>query len=291
MLHLLQGEPSNVVRRPAIARRVPGIHSRFLVWLELFQWLPLSPASASAPPITATAPKIILGLSHGRPFLHCPVATARYSGSRRSFRPPARRPGGLQVSETFLETLYMRPARAHPPAAVAPTLRMLPCAAAHGVPAPASLAPFFDPLGSSGCPLCAPHAPTATVLTQRSLPRPRRALRTCARIVGSISAPQSIFGTLLRRRAHAALAPAAVALTHSMLPRPRRTSLGPFLCPSRFSGPPSLRIVYPHVSCHMWHAPVRRPPLLRSQPPLARPLRVPTVAPIQRTLARPDPWN
>ncbi|KAJ7802763.1 hypothetical protein B0H14DRAFT_3488174 [Mycena olivaceomarginata] len=67
--------------------------------------------------------------------------------------------------------------------------------------------------------------------------------------------------------------------------------LGPFLCPSRFSGPPSLRIVYPHVSCHMWHAPVRRPPLLRSQPLLARPLRVPTVAPIQRTLARPDPWN
>jgi hypothetical protein len=213
-----------------------------------------------------------------------PLATpARAAHSAR----PRAGPGGLQVSETFLETLYMRPARAHPP----PPLRRLcaccPAPAAHGVPAPASLAPFLTP----GCPLCAPHAPTATVLTQRSLPRPRRALRTCARIVGSISAPQSIFGTLLRRRAHASLAPAAVALTHRMLPRPRRTSLGPFLCPSRFSGPPSLRIVYPHVSCHMWHAPVRRPPLLRSQPPLARPLRVPTVAPIQRTLARPDPWN
>ncbi|KAJ7781673.1 hypothetical protein B0H14DRAFT_3893999 [Mycena olivaceomarginata] len=179
----------------------------------------------------------------------------------------------------------------HTPAAVAPTLRMLPCARRAWRTCARLAGSIFDPLGSSGCPLCAPHAPTATVLTQRSLPRPRRALRTCARIVGSISAPQSIFGTLLRRRAHAALAPAAVALTHRMLPRPRRTSLGPFLCPSRFSGPPSLRIVYPHVSRHMWHAPVRRPPLLRSQPPLARPLRVPTVAPIQRTLARPDPWN
>ncbi|KAJ7848239.1 hypothetical protein B0H14DRAFT_3867258 [Mycena olivaceomarginata] len=186
-----------------------------------------------------------------------PLATpARAAHSAR----PRAGPGGLQVSETFLETLYMRPARAHPP----PPLRRLcaccPAPAAHGVPAPALLAPFLTPL--------------------RSLPRPRRALRTCARIVGSISAPQSIFGTLLRRRAHAALAPAAVALTH----------LG-FLARPRCALYTRMRIVYPHVSCHLRHASVRRPPLLRSQPPLARPLRVPTVAPIQRTLARPDLWN
>ncbi|KAJ7697982.1 hypothetical protein B0H14DRAFT_3904874 [Mycena olivaceomarginata] len=197
-----------------------------------------------------------------------PLATpARAAHSAR----PRAGPGGLQVSETFLETLYMRPARAHPP----PPLRRLcaccPAPAAHGVPAPASLAPFLTPL-----------------VLRDVLYAPACAHCYCADPALACPAPASHCAPA---RASLALAPAAVALTHRMLPRPRRTSLGPFLCPSRFSGPPSLRIVYPHVSCHMWHAPVRRPPLLRSQPPLARPLRVPTVAPIQRTLARPDPWN
>ncbi|KAJ7804281.1 hypothetical protein B0H14DRAFT_3883555 [Mycena olivaceomarginata] len=191
---------------------------------------------------------------HGRPFLHCPVATARYPGSRRSFRPPARRARRTAGLRDLPRDTVHAPRTRTPPAAAAPTLRMLPCA--------------------------------------------RRAWRTCARLAGSIFDPLALAAPPPPRIAHLR----AHRWVHFCTPidfrdatqAPRTRSTSPRRCcvdPSRFSGPPSLRIVYPHVSCHMWHAPVRRPPLLRSQPPLARPLRVPTVAPIQRTLARPDPWN
>ncbi|KAJ7795757.1 hypothetical protein B0H14DRAFT_3888046 [Mycena olivaceomarginata] len=199
--------------------------------------------------------KLFWGSATAVPSSTAPVATRSLPPARaaHSARPRAG-PGGLQVSETFLETLYMRPARAHPP----PPLRRF-------------------------CACC---------------PAPRRAWRTCARLAGSIFDPLALAAPPPPRIAHLR----AHRWVHFCTPidfrdatqAPRTRSTSPRRCcvdPSRFSGPPSLRIVYPHVSRHMWHAPVRRPPLLRSQPPLARPLRVPTVAPIQRTLARPDPWN